>query len=152
MLLASVVSLVGLAAVLFAVYADSTLAPPGPHMPDWDALPTPADVSRSEFPLAFPGYDPASVEVHLDLLRRAYADLYAVAPAEVRERARQRAAYRVGEVAPEAVAPAGASAGEEAEAEVTGRQEPGTGQVDVVAGTSPAHPTDRPRGADPELP
>lgn len=150
MVLASVVSLVGLAAVLVAVYADSTLAPPGPQVPDWDALPTPADVSRSEFPLAFPGYDPASVEVHLDLLRRAYADLYAVAPAEVRERARQRAAYRVGDVAPEAGPPPGSPAVEEVEPEVTWRQEPDAGQAD--AGAAPAHPTDRPPGADPALP
>lgn len=96
MLIAVAVCLAGLAAVLFAVYRDEPLAPPGPALPDWDPLPSPAEVAHGQFPLAFPGYDPASVEVHFDLLRRAYDDLYAVASPEVLDRARRRALMRAG--------------------------------------------------------
>jgi hypothetical protein len=96
MLLAVVVCALGLAVVLFAVYRDEPLEPPQPALPDWDPLPSPVEVAHGEFPLAFPGYDPASVEVYFDQLRRAYDDLYAVAPPEVIERARQRALLRAG--------------------------------------------------------
>lgn len=96
MLVASLAAVVGLVAVLFALYRDTPVETPQLPVPDWDLLPTPADVARVEFPLSFPGYDPASVELHLDLLRRAYADLLAVSPPEVVARARQRAADRAG--------------------------------------------------------
>lgn len=96
MLLAVVACVLGLAVVLYALYQDEPLVPAGPAAPEWDPLPTPSDVVRSEFRLAYPGYDPASVETHLDVLRRAYADLYAVAPQEVLERARRRAELRTG--------------------------------------------------------
>jgi DivIVA domain-containing protein len=96
MLVAAVACLLGLAVVLLVVYADGPLEPPAPREPDWELLPTPGDLARADFPLAFPGYDPASVETHLDLLRRAYTDLLAVAPPEVVQRARQRAAMRAG--------------------------------------------------------
>lgn len=96
MLLAALACALGLATVLFAVYRDEPLAPPVPAAPEWDVLPTPSDVGHGRFPLKFPGYDPTTVEVHLDALRRAYADLYAEAGPETLERARERAALRAG--------------------------------------------------------
>lgn len=96
MLVAVVVCLLGLGVVLTAVYRERPLPPPPAPSVDWEPLPTIAEVSRTDFPLAFPGYDPATVEAHLDALRRAYADLLAVAPPEVVHRARRRAAIRTG--------------------------------------------------------
>ena len=93
---AVVASLLGLVVVLVAYYRDTSLAEVAPAEPDWDLLPAPSDAARSDFPLAFPGYDPATVELHLDRLAGAYADLLAVAPPEVVERARRRAALRLG--------------------------------------------------------
>lgn len=89
MLIVFIACLVGLVIVLVALARDEPLAAPGPPAPAFDALPTPADVVRARFPLAWPGYDPAAVEVHLDAVARAWADLLAVAPPEVVERARQ---------------------------------------------------------------
>jgi DivIVA domain-containing protein len=96
MLLAVLACALGLATVLFALYRDEPLAAPVPATPDWDVLPTPSDVGHGEFRLSFAGYDPATVEVYLDRLRRAYGDLYAEATPETLERARERAALRAG--------------------------------------------------------
>jgi DivIVA domain-containing protein len=96
MLVAAVVALIGLAVVCWALYAEQPLAPPGPSAPEWAGVPTPADIVRADFPMAFPGYDPASVETHLDAVARAYGDLVAVAPSEVLERARRRTLVRLG--------------------------------------------------------
>ncbi len=106
----AVALLLGLVTVLLAVYRDPELQPPRPAAPDWDLLPMPADVARIDFPLALPGYDPASVETHLEVLRRAYEDVVAVAPPEVLARARRRAAERAGVALEEdhPVPPAGA--------------------------------------------
>ncbi|MDQ3538239.1 MAG: hypothetical protein M3415_05530 [Actinomycetota bacterium] len=93
---AIIASLVGLIVVLLAYYRDTQLGDAGPPEPDWDLLPLPADVARADFPLAVPGYDPATVELHLDTLVLAYADLLAVAPPDVLERARWRVAVRRG--------------------------------------------------------
>lgn len=90
--LATVVSLIGLAAVLLAVYRDRAVLADGPAVPTWDALPAPADLGNAAFPLAVPGYDPASVDLHLDRLRRAYTDLYEAAPEHVLAAARAIAA------------------------------------------------------------
>ena len=89
-------SLVGLIVVLIAYYRDTPLEERRLQAPDWDLLPDPAEVARTEFPLAFPGYDPATVEFHFDLLTRAYADVLAVATPEVLSKARHRAAVRRG--------------------------------------------------------
>lgn len=105
MLVGALAAVVGLVAVLFALYRDGEIQAPQLAQPDWDLLPTPADVARIEFPLSFPGYDPPSVELHLDLLRQAYADLLAVCPPEVIARARQRAADRAGVVVDEGEPP-----------------------------------------------
>lgn len=89
-------SLVGLVVVLFAYYRDPPLRPRRIQDPDWDVLPTSTDLAQIEFPIAFPGYDPATVEFHFDLLARAYADLLSAATPDVLARARQRAALRQG--------------------------------------------------------
>lgn len=94
MYVAIVASLVGLVVVLVAYYRDPPLRPHRLQPQDWDVLPMPADIARIEFPMAFPGYDPATVEHHFDLLTRAYSDLLAAAPPEVIARARQKAALR----------------------------------------------------------
>lgn len=95
--LATIVSLIGLAAVLFAVYRDRSVVLHEPAAPDWDVLPAPADLGHTVFPLAVPGYDPATVDIHLDRLRRAYTDLYVAAPHDVRVAARAEAALQRGE-------------------------------------------------------
>ncbi len=97
MLFAAAICALGLAAVLIALYRDEPLPVTKPALPEWDLLPTPSEVARGEFGLAFPGYDPASVEIHFDLLRRAYDDLYAAATPEVLERAQRRAHLRAGQ-------------------------------------------------------
>ena len=94
MLVAAVLSLVGLAAVLFAWYRDTPRAPAaGPQL---DLLPSPSDLRRFDFPLTVAGYHPAHVELHLEALVAAYSDLYEAAPDDVRAQARQRAARRRG--------------------------------------------------------
>ena len=89
-------SLIGLVVVLIAFYRDAPLTERRLDAPGWDLLPDPSEVARTEFPLAFPGYDPAAVEFHFDLLTRAYADLLAEAPPDVVAKARHRAAMRRG--------------------------------------------------------
>lgn len=96
MIVAILTSLVGLAIVLVAYYADEPIADRGVIRPSWGVQPDPGEVARTVFPLAYPGYDPATVEVHFDALNRAYADLFETASPEVRSRARQRAALRHG--------------------------------------------------------
>lgn len=93
---AIIASLVGLVVVLIAYYRDTPLEERRLQAPNWELLPDPAEVARTEFPLAFPGYDPATVEFHFDLLTRAYADLLAVATPDVLSKARHRAALRRG--------------------------------------------------------
>lgn len=109
-------SLLGLIVVLFAFYRDPPVVERTLEPPHWGLLPDPGDVARTEFPLSFPGYEPAAVEFHFDLLTRAYADLLAVAPPDVIARARHRAAVRRGVELPEGeiplpAAPAPTSAG-----------------------------------------
>ena len=89
-------SVIGLIIVLVAFYRDAPIADQRVLQPDWDLLPDPSDVARTEFPLAFPGYEPATVEFHFDLLTRAYSDLLVSATPEVIARARHRAAVRRG--------------------------------------------------------
>jgi hypothetical protein len=89
-------SVLGLLVVLIAFYRDAPLEERRVVAPNWGLLPDPAEVARTEFPLSFPGYDPATVEFHFDTLTRAYGDLLAVAPADVVAKARRRAALRGG--------------------------------------------------------
>lgn len=151
MVIAAVVSVLGLAAVLLAVYRDEPLEEPGPARPDWDPLPSPAEVAHGEFPLAFPGYNPASVEVHFDLLRRAYEDLYASAPPEVLATARRRARARAGlaDTEPDA-RPRGASAWEPPpQGEDALRMEAVFASVDPAARGDAEPITDAPEGKRP---
>jgi hypothetical protein len=60
----------------------------------------PAATPRLDFPLASPGYDPRVVEAYLDAVAHALADLLAVAPSEIIERAR-----RLGLVGPDTDTP-----------------------------------------------
>ena len=96
MTVAVVASLVGLVTVLVALARDRPLEAVEPAGPDWTSLPAPDEVTRVAFPLAFPGYDPAHVEAHLDAIRRAYEDVLEVVPTEVLERARFRFSVRGG--------------------------------------------------------
>lgn len=96
MTVAIIAGVVGLAAVLVAFYRDPPVEEHRVRDPDWDLLPDPGDVARTEFPMAMPGYEPATVELHFDMLTRAYADLLACATPEVLARARHRAAVRRG--------------------------------------------------------
>lgn len=89
-------SVLGLLVVLLAYYRDPPIEERSLVPTHWDLLPDPNDIARTEFPLSFPGYEPATVEFHFDLLTRAYADLLAVSPPEVIARARHRAALRRG--------------------------------------------------------
>lgn len=89
-------TIAGLIVVLIAYYRDAPVEASTLRQPDWDLLPDPSDVARTEFPLAIPGYEPATVEFHFDMLTRAYADLLASATPEVIARARHRASVRRG--------------------------------------------------------
>jgi DivIVA domain-containing protein len=105
MVLAFVLCGVALAAVLVAVYLDEPVADSGPSGPVWDLLPTPSEVARVEFPMSYPGYDPASVDLHLDAVARVYADLLALTPGEIQQRAARRVAERTGRPPPQAAGP-----------------------------------------------
>lgn len=104
MAVAVAAGVLGLIVVLIAYYRDAPLEEQRVRHPEWDLLPDPSDVARTEFPLAFPGYEPATVEFHFDLLTRAYADLLASATPDVIARARHRAAVRHGVELPSAPA------------------------------------------------
>lgn len=67
------------ALLLWALYAEQVAAPPRRTAgPDWVGLPTPAQVGRTDFPLAVAGYDQRAVDAHVRAVARAYAHLYAV--------------------------------------------------------------------------
>lgn len=113
MLVAVLAALVGLAAVLWALYSgQAELRLASPSAPDWDLLPTPGELARVEFPMSLPGYDPATVELTFEALSRVYADLLAAADPATLSRARARAALRRG-LDPTPVAPDAAGAAPE---------------------------------------
>jgi DivIVA domain-containing protein len=96
MIVAVFACLVGLIAVIATLLRDSAVEEPGPSAPGWEGLPGTSDVARADFPMAMPGYDPATVELHLDEVARAYADIVDAAPPEALERARERHRMRTG--------------------------------------------------------
>lgn len=97
MTLAVLAAVTGLVTVLVALYRDRSEYSDAPAIVlEWDPLPSVADVNRLELPLAVPGYEPAAVDTAMDTLARAYADLLAEAPSDVRARAYRRAAVRLG--------------------------------------------------------
>lgn len=91
--LAGVMSALGLAATLVALYAGGRVQARGPRPPEW-LLPSPVDVRRARFPLALQGYDPAHVDAYLDALATAYEELYFAAGPLAVARARERLATR----------------------------------------------------------
>lgn len=99
MLVVAVACAVGLAAVLVVLYRDEPL-PARRTAADWGPLPSHAEVIGTTFPLSFRGYEPGTVDAHLERLRQAYDDLLAVAPPDVIARARERAAQRRAQAAP----------------------------------------------------
>ncbi|HEY8338943.1 MAG TPA: DivIVA domain-containing protein [Egibacteraceae bacterium] len=142
MVVAVLACAVGLAVVAWTLLRDDLLPAPAPRSaPDWGPLPEPADLLRLEFPKSVPGYDPASVDAHLDALVVAYRDLLAEAPPEVVARARRRAAARRGlpldEPAPSAPQQAGSTAdGDDGGAD--GAPAPSTCGVDALGDTAEA--------------
>lgn len=96
MLVAIAMGVLGLLVVVVAYYRDEPIERRRDVRPEWPLLPAPSDIVRTEFPLSFPGYDPATVEYHLEMLSRSYSDLMAAATPEVLTRARHRAALRRG--------------------------------------------------------
>ncbi|MGH8898710.1 MAG: hypothetical protein ACRDZ4_17245 [Egibacteraceae bacterium] len=85
MLVAFIVCLAGLVVVIVALARDE----PPVRRAQRDTPPTLAEAPRLDFPLTSPGYDPAAVEAYLEAVAHALADLLAVAPPEVVERARR---------------------------------------------------------------
>lgn len=66
-----------------------------PTEPPW-LIPSPVEVRKTQFPVAFRGYDPVHVDVYVDALAAAYEELYAAAGPEAVENARARLALRLG--------------------------------------------------------
>lgn len=95
-----VTSVVGLAVVTLALLRDEPMVPRGVagQRPQWRGAPEPADFARVTFPMSTRGYDPATVDVHMEAMLRAYEDLWTVAGDEVRRRAAMRAEARAGRV------------------------------------------------------
>jgi hypothetical protein len=127
-------AVLGLLTVLVALRDDAVVAPSVPGRPDWDPLPTPSDLVRTDFGLRMPGYDPVRVEVAFDALADAYADLLAEADAATIARARRRAEDRLarerGLAAADAPTPEGTSAGDPPLGALTG---PGDVPADSTA-------------------
>lgn len=95
-LIASVLAVAGLVVTLYALYTQSRSGRRrGPQEPDW-LVPSPVEVRRARFPLAWRGYDPAHVDVYIDALAAAYEELYFSAGPAVAAKARERLALRLG--------------------------------------------------------
>ena len=110
MVVAVLAGCLGLLAVLLALYAEPQPRPPrgarasfGVQPVPVASLPSPQDLRPPDFRLRPLGYDPVGVDVHVEMLRRAYRDLYAEATPEVLARAAQRrsGAARAPAAAPE---------------------------------------------------
>lgn len=87
MLVVIIACLVGLVVVIVALAHDE---PPPARRPRAGTLLAPTGAARARFPLvASEGYDPAVVEAYLDAVARALAEVLAIAPPEVVERARR---------------------------------------------------------------
>jgi DivIVA domain-containing protein len=132
MVVAVIAGLVGLVTVVVAFYRqDALLDPPRDPEPDWGPLPTPNDVARPTFPVAFPGYDPAAVDATLEALVIAYEELWTAAGPDARERARRAASRRRGGDAPAPLPPAEAVAAQPAvpAAHALAHPVPGRGHV-----------------------
>jgi hypothetical protein len=93
----AVLAALGYLAVVAALLRDSAVPAPVPPQPDWDPLPTPADLARTDFGLRVPGYDPVTVDTAFETLAQAYADLLVEADPAAVARARRRAEERLAE-------------------------------------------------------
>lgn len=58
--------------LLWALYAEEVPVEKGPALRPWDGIPTTADITRTDFPLAAVGYDRAAVEQHLARVAAAW--------------------------------------------------------------------------------
>jgi DivIVA domain-containing protein len=94
MIVASVACLVGLLVTLVALARDGPLAPRTRVPPALPVMPTAADITHVDFPMAWPGYDPAAVDLHLEAVAKAWSELMAATPREIVERAERLAALR----------------------------------------------------------
>lgn len=135
MLVAAVTTLLGAVLVAAALLRDEPMTPRGASgaRPAWQGLPEPADLARTSFPQALMGYDPASVDVHFEQVLRAYEDLWAVAPPELRERARMRAASRSGAPGEQAGEQADTPPADDAVAAAAVPEPPDLGETDADA-------------------
>lgn len=105
-LVASALAVTGLVVTLYALFTQGRSGPRrGPEEPDW-LVPSPVEVRRARFPLAWRGYDPAHVDVYIDALAAAYEELYSTAGPTVVARARERLALRLGHTSEPASEPA----------------------------------------------
>lgn len=104
-LIASALAVAGLILALYALFTQERSGRRrGPREPDW-LIPSPVEVRRARFPLAWRGYDPAHVDVYIDALAAAYEELYSTAGPTVAARARQRLALRLGHATSEPAPP-----------------------------------------------
>jgi hypothetical protein len=97
---AFVLALLGLLVTLVAWVRDREPVPPAAREPPFAGLPSPADLARLELPSAAFGYDPAAVELTLDVVRRAYAELWTAAGEAARWRAARTLAADASAVPP----------------------------------------------------
>ncbi|WP_114476337.1 hypothetical protein [Euzebya rosea] len=58
--------------LLWALYAEEVPVETGPVLRPWDGIPTTADITRTDFPLAAVGYDRTAVEQHLARVAAAW--------------------------------------------------------------------------------
>lgn len=89
-----VVCVGGLVVTLVTLLAGGHVHPPGPLEPAW-LVPTPAEARSPRFPLAWRGYDPASVDVFVNALAAAYEELYELAGPDTVAHARRGLARRL---------------------------------------------------------
>lgn len=82
MFVAFLACFVGMAAVVVALAHDEP--PPARRLlaATARAVRAPEDIVRTDFPLAWRGYDPATVEMHLRAVAQAWADLLGIVPPE----------------------------------------------------------------------
>ena len=96
--IATAIVLAGLAATLVALFTGGFSRARGPREPEW-LVPSPVEVRRARFPIAWRGYDPGYVDVYLDALAAAYEELYFAAGPTAAAQARERLALRLDRVA-----------------------------------------------------
>lgn len=94
-ILVGVASVAGYVVVMLALLLGGRSELRVPSEPAW-LIPSPVEVRKTQFPLAFRGYDPVHVDIYVDALAAAYEELYAAAGPEAVENARARLELRLG--------------------------------------------------------